>query len=522
MVKFLEQRQLVAKGLTCGKARRRTEENKFLGFLEKSLIIRVFILLAIIGSFAVLIFIDVEPYAWKRLFVTILLFIASLASIELSDHETARSNSRLALVFGTILLQLGIIKLLFVKAVAGGIDEKFLPLLIPYGFAPLTLSVLTGKRGGLFATVLGSLWGAFLFERFDPFFLIISLTTGFIVVIATMRVRRRSRIIRAGLYAGLTTWILGIIFGQIGPFEWSCLFNINCPLFMLQSITSVSIGVLTAVIVSGLLPILENLFRVTTDISWLEMADLNHPLLRRLSLEASGTYQHSLSMAALAESAAEAIGANPTICRVGAYFHDIGKLIKPEYFTENISAQENPHDALTPTMSALIISAHIKEGVDLAYKNKLHPRVIDIIRQHHGTTMIGYFFQKACLQQEDARLGGKIINIRPEDIPAVDISSFRYPGPKPQTKEAAIIGLADAAESASRSMEQPTPQRIGDLVKSLLEERLHDGQYDECPITMAELHKVADSLVTNLIGMLHSRISYKKRSQQKEEIKDRK
>lgn len=518
MVKFLEQRQLAAKGLTCGKTRRRAEQNKFINFLETAFIVRVFILLGVIGFFALLLSIGAEPAPLKRFFIAVLLFVAGLASIHLNDQQTARSNSLFVLIFSTILIQLAIIKILFLKVSTGGIDGKMLPLLIPYIFAPLTLSVLLGKRSGIFATVFSSLWAAFLFEQFDPFFLIISLSSGFIAVIATMHVRRRSRIIRAGFYAGITTWILGIIFGEIGPIDWNSLNGFSCSLVITQSFLAVTIGVSTAVIVSGLLPILENLFRVTTNISWLEMADLNHPLLRRLSLEASGTYQHSLAMASLAESAAEAVGANPTICRVGAYFHDIGKLLKPDYFTENIASNGNPHDALTPTMSALIISAHIKEGVDLALKNKLHPCLIDIIRQHHGTTLIGYFFQKARLQQEDARLGGKIMNARPEDIPEVDECSFRYPGPKPQTKEAAIIGLTDAAESASRSMEHPTPQRIDDLVHGLFKERLHDGQYDECPMSMSEFHKVIDSLITNLTGMHHSRISYKKRSQQKEEV----
>ncbi|MBM3857832.1 MAG: HDIG domain-containing protein, partial [Verrucomicrobia bacterium] len=277
-------------------------------------------------------------------------------------------------------------------------------------------------------------------------------------------------------------------------------------------------GLCTAIVISGLLPILESLFHIKTDISWLEMSDLNHPLLRRLSVEAPGTYQHSLALAQLAEAAAEAVGANTTICRVGAYFHDIGKLVKPEYFTENISSEKNPHDALTPTMSALIISAHIKEGVDLALKNKLPLRIIDIIRQHHGTTMIRYFFQRAQQQQEDARLGGQMMNLLPQDIPDLAAENFRYPGPKPQSKEAAIIGLADAAESASRSIEKPTPQRLDDLVHDLMEERLHDGQYDECPITMKELHLVVDAIVLALLGMLHSRISYKKRAEREQAL----
>ncbi|HLB34463.1 MAG: hypothetical protein A3F67_05260 [Verrucomicrobia bacterium RIFCSPHIGHO2_12_FULL_41_10] len=590
MVKFLEQRQLAARGLTCGKTRRRAERGKLLDVLESGLATRLMILFAIAGTLFLIMMTEAGPKNFvpvqissqqtmqlsgstsepdahlvqvsppkeekseqsqslataqtssqqtmqlngstsepdahlvqtpppsersqnlERYLIVLLILVMALFQLWMNGSEVLRSNSRLALVFSILLFQFAIIKLLLLKTNLGVLDSRMMPLLIPYAFAPLTISVLLGKNEALFVILIGSLWGAFLLDPIDPIFLIISLMTGFVVLVATGRVRRRSRIIRAGIYGGMTTWILALFFGPIGPITWSMLKSIDWSLIALQSATALGVGLGTAIIVSGLLPILEFLFRVTTDISWLEMADLNHPLLRRLSLEAPGTYQHSMAMANLAESAAEAIGANPTTCRVGAYFHDIGKLIKPEYFTENISFHKNPHDELTPTMSALIISAHIKEGVDLALKNKLHRQIIDIIRQHHGTTMVGCFFHKARQHQEDARLGGKIMNIRPEDIPEVYPDTFRYPGPKPQTKEAVIIGLVDAAESASRSMERPTPQRIDDLVHTLLKERLNDGQYDECPITMKELHKITDTLVSNLIGMLHRRISYNKPS----------
>src|SRR5438552_2805981 len=211
-----------------------------------------------------------------------------------------------------------------------------------------------------------------------------------------------------------------------------------------QSALAIGNGILTATLVGGALPILENLFQITTDISWLEASDLNHPLLRRMTIEAPGTYHHSLVVANLSEAAAEAIGANPTRCRVCSYFHDIGKLVKPEYFTENMHADRNPHDELAPTMSALIIIAHVKEGVDLALKHKLNQQIIDVIQEHHGTSMVGFFYRRALQQQEDARAGGKIMNIREEDIPDVREESFRYNGQKPQARESGIISLADA------------------------------------------------------------------------------
>ncbi|MBV9618244.1 MAG: HDIG domain-containing protein, partial [Verrucomicrobia bacterium] len=249
---------------------------------------------------------------------------------------------------------------------------------------------------------------------------------------------------------------------------------------------------------------------ITTDVSWLELSDLNHPLLRRMTIEAPGTYHHSLVVANLAEAAGEKIGANATMCRVCAYFHDVGKLVKPEYFTENMSFERNPHDDLAPTMSALIIIAHVKEGVDLALKNKLNQRIIDIIQEHHGTSLVYYFFQRALQQQGDARAGGKIMNIREEDIPEVQEESFRYPGPKPQTKESAIVSLADIVESASRSLEKPTPQKIEQLVNELIEERIADGQLDECDLTLGELRKIAERFRFTLMTMLHTRIAYPK------------
>ncbi len=221
---------------------------------------------------------------------------------------------------------------------------------------------------------------------------------------------------------------------MVGPITWEALGNTHWTLIGWQSVVAIGSGLGTALVIGGALPVLENLFGVTTNITWLELADLNHPLLRRMTIEAPGTYHHSLVVAQLAEAAAEAIGANPAIARVSAYFHDIGKLVKPEYFTENMRYGRNPHDELAPTMSALIILAHVKEGVDLALKNRLNQQIVDAIQQHHGTSLVFYFYKRALQQQEDARQGGKIMNIREEDIPDVREESFRYPGPKPQTQ----------------------------------------------------------------------------------------
>ena len=229
-----------------------------------------------------------------------------------------------------------------------------------------------------------------------------------------------------------------------------------------------------------------------------------------MTIEAPGTYHHSLVVANLAEAAAEAIGANATLCRVCSYFHDVGKLVKPEYFTENMNYERNPHDDLAPTMSALIIIAHVKEGVDLALKHRLNQQIIDVIQEHHGTSLVYYFYKRALQQLEDARAGGKIMNMREDDISTVREESFRYPGPKPQTKESAIISLADMVESASRSLEKPTPQKIDQFVNELIDQRIADRQLDECDLTLADLRIIAERFRFTLMTMLHTRIAYPK------------
>jgi putative nucleotidyltransferase with HDIG domain len=382
-------------------------------------------------------------------------------------------------------------------------------LLIPFALAPLVLSILLGKNHGIYAAIFVSLWTSILFRGIDPVLLILSLITGFIAVFATIQVRRRSRLIRAGVYVGLATWVLGMSFGII-TVPWLPTGMADWALFLKQSVTAILSGVVSGMVVGGALPMLETLFQITTDMSWLEIADRNHPLLLRLSLEAPGTWHHSDVVADLAEVAANRIGANGTMCRACAYFHDIGKLVKPNYFSENIVGEENPHDDLAPTMSALIIIAHVKEGVDLALKYGLNARIIDVIQQHHGTSLVAYFYKRALQQQQDAREGGKIMNIREEDIPEVREESFRYSGPKPQFKESGIISLADAVESASRSLEKPTPQKIEQLVNDIINKRVAEGQLDECDLTLRELRQIAETFRFTLQNMLHTRIKYPK------------
>ena len=250
-------------------------------------------------------------------------------------------------------------------------------------------------------------------------------------------------------------------------------------------------GIASALLVLGVLPFLESFFSKTTNIKLLELADFNQPLLKRLMLEAPGTYHHSLIMASLAEQAAAAIGANSLLARVGAYYHDIGKLSNPGYFIENQQPNDNPHDPLTPAMSSLVVLSHVKEGAVLARQYGVDKVIVDCIEQHHGTSLIHYFYHRALEQNKD---------ISPD--------SFRYPGPKPQSKETAILMIADAVEAASRSVDEPTPGRLKDTVEKVINNKFTDGQFSECPITLHDLGSIAESMAATLGGIYHARIEY--------------
>ncbi len=253
----------------------------------------------------------------------------------------------------------------------------------------------------------------------------------------------------------------------------------------------------SATFMTGILPWVEKAYGVQTDLSLLELGDASHPLLRRLAQRAPGTYNHSINVASIAEAAADAIGANGLLVRVGAYFHDIGKMFKPEYFVENQSAGVNQHDSLQPAMSTLVIIAHVKDGADLARSHHLPPPIIDFILQHHGTTLVEYFYREAARRSEEDPNGESVSD-----------KDFRYPGPKPQTLEAAVMMLADAVESASRTLVDPTPARIKGLVDSIAQKKMSDGQFDECGLTFRQLDRVRQSLVKSLTAIYHARVKY--------------
>jgi putative nucleotidyltransferase with HDIG domain len=256
-------------------------------------------------------------------------------------------------------------------------------------------------------------------------------------------------------------------------------------------------ALVTGLLMAAFLPFMERLFDVQTDIHLLELGDVAHPLLQELVRRAPGTYNHSINVASIGEAAADAIGANGLLVRVGAYFHDIGKMLKPGYFIENQGRDPNRHESLLPAMSTLVIIAHVKDGADLARQHRLPKSLIDFIEQHHGTTLVEYFYRRAAKQCEDD-----------PTQPEVDETNFRYPGPKPQTKEAGVLMLADAVESACRALVDPGPSRIDNLVHDIAMKKLLDGQFDECGLTLQEIHTIEDSLVKSLTAVYHGRVHY--------------
>jgi putative nucleotidyltransferase with HDIG domain len=310
------------------------------------------------------------------------------------------------------------------------------------------------------------------------------------VVLLLRNVRTRTRLVKVACCAGGIYFVMSVATGLLEAQTW--------PVILGDAARRFVWGTLAGFLLTGLLPVLERIFGVVTDISLLELADGSHPLLQELVRRAPGTYTHSITVATLAEGAAEAIGANPLLVRVGCYFHDVGKMLKPHYFVENQQNGENKHDALEPALSTLIIIGHVKDGVALARQYGLPKPIIDFIEQHHGTTLVEYFYREAVRLQE---ANGQHVNGEFE-------AAFRYPGPKPQTRESGVVMLADAVESASRALQDPTPTRLKKLVHELLMKRLLDGQFANSMLTLTELHIIEESICKSLIALFHARIKY--------------
>ncbi len=440
-----------------------------------------------------------------RVLLVLAMVLASLLYIRLEDPETLRSNVRLGLLALVVIANLALVRIVYSL---GGADffmrdgswAATLPYVAPTALAPLIVAILIDTGSAIFMALLISIFTGVIYgNRVD--LLVLTFLASLVAVFVCRDARRRGRVVRAAGAGGLTVACFAALIGLVE----------QTPLDTIIRETSAGLltGLLTGIAVVGLLPVLESLFNRTTDITLLELTDYNHPLLRRMQLEAPGTHHHCLVVAQLAENACNAIGANPLLARVCALFHDIGKTVHPAYFTENLRDRSNPHDGKDPAASARIIRQHVPDGVELGRKHDLPVAVIDAIQQHHGTTRVRYFYEKALAAQ--AKLAGQARRGEPgaeAALPPLQEAAFRYEGPRPQFRESAVISLADGVEAASRSLRSATPEQLGHLIDGIVNERIAQGELNEAPLTLEDISKIKNSFTFTLLNMLHSRISY--------------
>ena len=444
-----------------------TYEDKFILKNNIPSLIGLFLVVAIILSVSYLF-----PYKFIRKFRTSLDFKNIIFSM-------------IILIISVMAIKIGII---FADAFSNYfpfINKQDIYYLIPFVFGPMLIRIILNSEVSVVFIAIFSILTAIIFKN-NIFFMIYAFGGSFIASYEVFDFSSWGRVIRSGIATGIANIFMVIAFSLV---------SLN--LLNIQNIYSIFFaflsGILSAIIVIGLIPIFERLFKYTTDFKLLELSSSNHPLLRQLSLIAPGTYQHSIMVATLAESAADAIVANPLLARVASLYHDIGKINKPNYFIENINNKDNPHDKLSPTMSSLIIASHVKDGYELAKKYDLGDKVADIIAQHHGNSMIGAFYEKALKESKDDNLSKE---------------SFRYIGKKPQTKEAGIIMLADSVEAISRTLDNISPSRLELMVEKTVNRIYNDGQLDECELTLKDLYNIKKAFVKVLNSVFHQRIPY--------------
>ncbi len=435
----------------------------------------------------------------KRIFVTFvtLLFGVVYIRLVLPSFWTKGPRSSIValaiisnLALSRFIMELGETELFGSSPILIGL----LPYLLPIAFAPMIVMITVGPRMATLTSIMTCVFHATM-QEIGIEMLVGSLCTALVGVYFCREVRLRGSVLKAGTMAGITGGLVALGVGFASGSGWMVPLN--------HAIASFVVSVFTGALVLGAMPLIENAFKVATDATLFELTDYNHPLLRRMQVEAPGTYHHSLMVANLAEDAALEVSANPTLCRACALFHDIGKMVQPHYFTENQGDFGNPHNRQNPAMSALIIKSHVKEGIEIAREHRLPKIIRDVIRQHHGTTLVKYFYLQAKQKSKQAKLpyGDAELN-------EPDESTYRYDGPRPRFKESAIIFFADSVEAAARSLPKVTHHSVEELLDSIFQDRLEDGQLDECPLTLEEVATIKKSFLKTTLNMLHSRIEY--------------
>ncbi len=438
-----------------------------------------------------------DPSSWVKVTgVLILQILAAVAYWLDARRQRRRKRERSAsVVFGSVLAT----GILFALITRGGfaLAQALSPSLerasgavnyaIPFAAGPIVVSLVAGMGPALLVALVHAVGAGVLMGLSFPFALF-SVVGSLAGIYGLGKVRARSVLLAMGgmVATGNLVAIASIHFLAAGPWGWE---------FLYDALAGVAGGLTVAMVVALFLPVFEHLFSVVTDIRLLELSNQNLPLLRNLALEAPGTYQHSLMLGHLAEAAAEAIGADSLLARVSGYYHDIGKTKMPDYFIENQSKGFNRHDRLEPSMSALIIAAHVKEGVEMGIKARMPEPIVTAIREHHGTKLIRYFYQKALARHDPAQ-------------GPVQETEYRYPGPKPSTRILGILMIADAVEAASRTLVEPTPAKIRAMIQTIVDDCLRDGQFDECDLTMRDLAIIVDALERTVTTVFHHRIDY--------------
>ena len=416
------------------------------------------------------------------------LFILFVAFLFLFEKNIFLSFNQLLLIQTVIFLTLLLERIVFI------LPEGLVYFLLPVSLTALLLSLLVNYRIAVIGIVVTSVLTAIL-SGFQPDLILFALAGGFAGVIATVGLKKRSQFIKAGAIVGVVNLLV--------IFSYWFFNNVSFYGSLQLGLLGLANGFLMAALIFFVIIFFERVFKVTTDITLLELSDLNHPLLKQMVVEAPGTYHHTLMIANMCEGAAGMIGASPLLARVGGYFHDIGKISQSEYYSENESVQnietkvnlKSIHKDMDPEKSRDVILVHVKRGIELGKKYKLPQVILNFIPEHHGTGMIYYFYRKAKEQ-------------RKPDQPPINENDYRYPGPKPQTKEAAIALLADSVEAVSRTLLDHSKQSLTENVRKIINEKFIDGQLDECPLTLKDLEMISESFVRTLTGVYHTRIQY--------------
>ncbi|AHD06310.1 membrane-associated hydrolase-like protein [Paenibacillus larvae subsp. larvae] len=419
-------------------------------------------------------------------------FLSSMLYLYIRQGNLTLKSNNSPLLMLVIIYTLNLIGMKVI-ALGQNLEYPYIGFLTPVAVGSMLIAILVNYSLAMFSTVIFSILMSIIFnaerlQLMDYRYGIVALVVGFTAVFAIHKASHRGTILRAGILTSLLSCLM--IFSVLAMED-----HLTRKDLMFSLSFGVSGGILSAVFVIGLLPFLEGAFGILSPLKLVELSNPNHPLLRKLLTETPGTYHHSIMVGNLAEAAAESIGADGLLCRVGSYYHDIGKTKRPSYFIENQNNMENPHDKIDPALSKTIITAHPRDGVEMLKEYNIPKAIRDIAEQHHGTTLLAYFYHKARKQAEEEGL-----EIKEED--------FRYEGPKAQSKEAAVVGVADCVEAAVRSLRNPTIEQIDSMVRKIIKSRLDDGQFNECDLTLKELDTIAKTLNETLLGIFHSRIEY--------------